>query len=236
MSDHDKTGVPMEFEDPSEERLWDAMSELPSATPSSQLRHTFYKSLESAIAPTAADKLRQWLGFSGNAGWVTAAASLVVGVLVGQLAHLPNGADQQAFESLEAQVAMLNRSLILDRLESASPSKRLRGVIDAVGVVETDTEITRALLRRAVDDRVHSVRSAAIDALGPQLTTPSVGDELMRLLEAAESPLVQLALVDLILRQGSASQIQQLLRLAEDGLLHPDLTDHVLSSVVRNPV
>jgi hypothetical protein len=61
-----------------------------------------------------------------------------------------------------------------------------------------------------------------------------VGDELMAQLERAESPLVQLALVDLVLRHGNAGQVEQLVKLAEQGALHPDLAQHVKSVVWRN--
>ena len=125
---------------------------------------------------------------------------------------------------------MLNRELILDRLEDATAGKRLRGVIDAAYVVQDDAEIARALLMRATEDRVASVRTAAIDALGPSLNSAEVGDELMKLLETAESPLVQLALVDLVLRNGSNAQLQQLMQLANTGRLHPDLIKHVKNS------
>jgi HEAT repeat protein len=128
-------------------------------------------------------------------------------------------------------VALLNRELILDRLEDAAAGKRLRGVVDAGHFVPDDAEIARALLMRATEDRVHSVRTAAIDALGPSLGTPAVGGELMKLLESAESPLVQLALVDLVLRNGSNEQLAQLLRLANEGALHPDLVRHVERSL-----
>ena len=93
-----------------------------------------------------------------------------------------------------------------------------------------------ALLERAVDDRVHSVRTAAIDAIGPRVGTPSVGNELMASLEKAESPLVQLALADLVLRYGSPNQLEQLLQLSEHGKLHPDVAKHIKSSVSRNPI
>lgn len=236
MSEKDKTGVPFEAEDAAEARLWQALGELSDAEPSTRLRERFYDGLDKAYAPTPAEILRRWLGFSGNAGWVTATAALVIGLLAGQLAFAPPPGDQATLDSLQAQVDTLNRSLILDRLESASPGKRLRGVIDAVGLAGSDAEIAGALLRRAVDDNVQSVQSAAIDALGPQLASSSVGDELMGLLEASDSPLVQLALVDLVLRYGNPAQIEHLLRLAEEERLHPDLVDHVLSSVVRNRV
>ena len=116
-------------------------------------------------------------------------------------------------------------------MQDANAGKRLRGVIDAGSVVQDDAEITRALLMRATEDRVYSVRSAAIDALGPRLNSTAVGNELMNLLENAESPLVQLALVDLVLRNGSDAQLERLLQLANKRRLHPDLIRHVNNSL-----
>ena len=142
--------------------------------------------------------------------------------------------ERAELETLQAQVTALNRNLILDRLENVSASKRLLGVIDAAGVAQQDPEIARALLSRAVDDRVYSVRAAAIDAIGPRLNTPAVGEELMGLLEKSESPIVQLALVDLVLRHGNAQQIEELLRLSERGALHPQLVQYVKSAVWRD--
>jgi HEAT repeat protein len=137
---------------------------------------------------------------------------------------------------LEQNVSTLNRSLILDRLENDVAGKRLRGIMDASLIVGDDAEITQALLLRATEDRVYSVRSAAIQALGPQLNAPAVGDQLMALLQESEAPLVQLALADLVLRNGSEQQVTELLRLAENGALHPDLARHVLTSLQRDVV
>ena len=81
---------------------------------------------------------------------------------------------------------------------------------------------------------MYSVRAAAIDAIGPQLHKPAVGDELMALLEQAESPIVQWALVDLVLRHGNAEQIDRLVKLSESGALHPDLAQHVKTAVWRD--
>jgi hypothetical protein len=52
----------------------------------------------------------------------------------------------------------------------------------------------------------------------------------------ADSPLVQLALIDLVLRHGNQDQINQLLALAEDGNLYPDLSRHVLTTLKRDTV
>ena len=125
----------------------------------------------------------------------------------------------------------LNWQLILDRLEDAPAGKRLRGVIDAASVVQDDAEIARAVLLRATEDRVYSIRSAAIDTLGPSLSSTAVGNELMNLLDTAESPIVQLALVDLVLRNGSGPQLERLRQLANAGRLHADLIQHVRNSL-----
>ena len=155
---------------------------------------------------------------------------------MGQMLNGPGDADPMRLAALEENVALLNRELILDRLQHATAGKRLRGVIDAASVVQDDIEIARALLLRATEDRVQSVRSAAIDALGPRLASAAVGDELVNLLENAESPLVQLALVDLVLRNGTEKQLEYLLQLAEKGRLHPDLIRHVKNSLGRKSV
>lgn len=234
MSDKNTTGVPFDSEDALEQDLWNALAEIPQETPSPQMRRDFYRKLDHESAPPWYERLRDLLGFSGNAGWVTASVCLIMGLVLSPLLRDTDSTDPAALATLELQVATLNRNLILDRLENSSASVRLRGVIDAVGVAEKDPEVARALLARATDDSVFSIRSAAIDALGPQLTTPAVGDELMRLLQDAESPLVQLALVDLVLRHGSATQLDQLVRLAEMNRLHSDLVQHVLTSTQRD--
>jgi hypothetical protein len=240
MSDKDppmtqRPGVPFESEDAREQQLWDQLNALPPAEPSPRLRRRFYDRLDEAGRPSRADQLRRWLGLTGTAGILTATAAAVGGLVVGLALSTPS-ADRTDLAALRAQVETLNRSLILDRLQSDSASKRLRGVIDAAGVARNDPEVTRALLTRAVEDRVYSVRSAAIDAIGSALSTPAVGDELMAALERSESPLVQLAVVDVVLRHGSAEQLERLVRLSQQGSLHPDVVQHVTNSIRRDPV
>ena len=232
----DLAGVPFDGDDAEQQRLWDELKALPLAEPSARLRRRFYDRLDEASRPTRADRWRRWLGLTGTAGTVTATACAAIGLIAGLLlVNLP-GADRADLAALQHQVETLNRSLVLDRLQSDSASKRLRGVIDAAGVANGDPEVTRALLTRAVEDRVYSVRSAAIDAIGSRLNTPAVGNELMTSLERTQSPLVQLALVDLVLRHGNAERLERLLELGELGRLHPDVMQHVKASIRRDPV
>jgi hypothetical protein len=235
MNDKKSSGLPFEGDNAAEEALWNALGELPDEEPSPQVRQRFYRELQKASRPTVSVRLREFLGFSGNTGWLTATACVLIGLGTGQLLNEPANEDLR-LAALEENVSVLNRSLILDRLENDTASKRLRGVMDAAFVAGDDTEIANALLLRATKDPVPSVRSAAIGALGSQLGTPAVGKRLMDLLQQAESPLVQMALVDLVLRNGSSQQITQLQKLAEDGHLHPDIARHVIDSLKRDLV
>ena len=234
MSDKPNSGVPFESSDETEQALWQALERVAQPEPSPRLRRKFYGELDKLERQTPLDRWRGWLGLIGARGFVTAASCVIVGLVAGAVLSDSNTVDRSELNELKQQVGDLNRNLILDRLESGSASKRLLGVIEAAPVAEHDAEVARALLTRAVDDRVYSVRAAAIDAIGPQLSAPSVGDELMSLLETAESPLVPLALVDLVLRHGNARQIERLEQLSERGALHPDIAQHVKSAVWRD--
>src|ERR687897_370193 len=234
MSDKRKSGVPFESDDAAEQQLWSELEDLPQDAPSQRLRRRFYDELEQV--DRRLHRRRRWLGWITAPALVAAMGCLFVGVMIGLLLRNEPAAQRTELAQLQQQVAILNRNLVLDRLENDSASKRLLGVIEASDLAGRDPEVTRALLERAVDDRVHSVRSAAIDAIGPRLGTSAVGDELMGSLEKAGSPLVQLALADLVLRYGNPNQLEQLLGLSDRGLLHPDVAKHVKASVSRNPV
>jgi hypothetical protein len=234
MSEKHKGGVPFESDDAGEQQLWSDLGGLPQETPSQRVRRRFYDELEHA--DRRSHRRRRWLTLISAPGLVAGIGCMLVGLMIGLLLEDPSAPEHAQLAQLQQQVAMLNRNLVLDRLENDSASKRLLGVMEASSLAGRDPEVTRALLERAIDDRVHSVRAAAIDAIGPQLGTPSIADELMGSLENAESPLVQLALADLVLRYGNPQQLEQLLRLSERGELHPDVARHVKSSVSRNRV
>lgn len=237
MSDEKTDSVPFEASDATEQALWNSLGALPRGEPSPDMRRTFYRQLEQASQPGLLERLREWLGLGNNMGWVTVTAALVLGVGLSQTLLqnssdvLNPGAGDERLAALEASVALLNREVILGRLENDSAALRLQGVMQASDLALQDPELARALLATAANDRSPSVRSAAIDALAPQLSNEQVSAELVQLLADADSPIVQLALVDLVLRYGTDEQRDQLLTLAEQNRLYPDLIQHVQKSL-----
>ncbi|MCI0518072.1 MAG: hypothetical protein L0Y45_09600 [Woeseiaceae bacterium] len=230
MAEKKVSKLALELDD-SGKALWDALGGVEQEEPSPGLRRSFHAKLEHASRRSWLDNLRDFLGLRSNTGWLTSAACLLVGLVIGQVSFVGSGDDGARLAALEESITALNRRLILDRLDDTTPSTRLRGVMDAASVAAGDAEIASALLVRATQDRVPSVRSAAIDALASSTKAPAIGEQIMSLLEQAESPIVQFALVDLVLRYGNAAQIDQLVNLAEQDRLHPDLQRHVYASV-----
>ncbi len=223
-------GPVFETEDPRERDLWEALLKIRQPDPPEGLRRSFYQWLSAVPAPGERSpwrSLRRWLGNP----LLPAAAMLIVGILVGRLLQAPvNGGD---LESLTQEVAMLHRDVALSLMRNESASERLRGVIRAADFAAADGNVAKALLRRAASDPSHTVRVAAIDALASRVQAAEVGQEVLRLLAEAVSPLVQRALADLILRHGSAAQLEVLLEFAHQQALHPEIAAYVQKTVRR---
>ena len=233
MNEQERKGIAFEAESEDEKRIWESLAVIDSEDPSPRLRQRFYHELERASRPALSQRLAEFLGFARPTAWLTAAGFGATGMLVGLFLSGPIETDGQRLAALESNVQSLNKRLVLDRIENESATKRLRGVIDAVGLVNDDPEVVRALLSIAAEDRVYAVRTAAIDALGPGLDQTTIASEVMGMLETTDSPHVQLALIDMVLRHGTAVQVGRLVELAEAGTLYPALATHVRQSTGR---
>ena len=93
MSNDEKMELPFDGETAEESQLWKALGDIPGDEPSPQLRQNFYRNLEKASRVSIATQLRGLLGFSGNMGWLTATACILVGIGAGQMVGGPAGDD-----------------------------------------------------------------------------------------------------------------------------------------------
>ena len=99
--------------------------------------------------------------------------------------------------------------------------------MEAASLQQRDPAIAAALVQRAAIDTVPSVRSAAIGALGNEINDTAVSMQLMAVLEENESPIVQLAIIDLILRHGNAALLDSLKQRWRTGDIHPSLSSYL---------
>lgn len=179
---------------------WEMLGLLEQEQPSAQLWPRFYQSLEayrqglaSAAPAPAKRRFFDW----GWHGWAWSAALLVLGLGAGQwLGQRDRG--QATVARLQDEVDHMRQLVTLSLLQQQSASERLRGVDYAFRVDQSDTQVLSALLYAVNHDPSVNVRLAAVDALRKFAGSPAVRGTLDQSLVKQDSPLVQLALIDLI--------------------------------------
>ncbi len=191
-------------------KLWRGLGLIPeTAEPSRELRTRFYQSLgayqagleesKKAAAPKLADRLRSWWPKQPAMQFGAAMAMLVVGLGAGWFARSPAVKQEDSeMVRLRTEVGSMKQLVTLSLLQQQSASDRLRGVSWAYRVEQSDTEVLAALLTTANQDQSVNVRLAAVDALRSFANSPVARKGIVQSLLRQESPLVQAALIDLI--------------------------------------
>jgi hypothetical protein len=176
---------------------------------------------------------RRWLQPSpgGHAPGLQVAYGLlavVVGVALGALlvgrGFISGPGDVQA---LRGEVRALNELVTLSLLEAPSASERLQGVSYGSRLERPDRDVVSALVHAATADPNVNVRLAAIEALAPVAAQPRVLSPLIEALPEQDSPMVQVALVDLLLASDGETARRACAELLADPSLNPDVQRHV---------
>lgn len=169
---------------------------------------------------------RRWLGAGPNLQLAYGALALVLGVGLGALVF-GRGVGTGEMRELRGEVRALNELVTLSLLDDTSATERLQGVAYGARMERPDREVLAALVSAATSDPSVNVRLAAIEALAPRASEHPVFDGLLRSLPEQDSPLVQVALVDLLLESDGEVARDAAVRLARDDSTHPDVRRHV---------
>ena len=202
-------------------QLWTALGDVGVSEPSSDLRRNFYERLDEfqqtgpAIERWNSLRLRWW-GQVPFRQMVLGAACLVVGVLVGWSIHRETS-NRRQIADLRAELGSMRQLVTISLLQQQSASDRLQGVTWSYRVAQSDIEVLAALLRTVNEDANVNVRLAAVDALRNFGDNPMTRDGAARSLAKQTSPLVQIAIIDLLV-----------------DLRHPDAVSP-LNDLLRNP-
>jgi hypothetical protein len=178
-------------------------------------------------------RLDRWLPRRPLAQGALVAAALAAGVLIGAGHGARGGGGAAAAGSeigeLRHEVRSLSRLVTLSLLQQDSASERLRGVSFGRAASAGDDRVVGALLDTLRRDPEVNVRLAAVDALAPAVSRAPVRDRLLQELGRQSSPLVQIALVDVLLAHDRGGAGPRLLELAADPALDPTVRDYLRS-------
>ena len=116
---------------------------------------------------------------------------------------------------MRGQVESLRQLVALSLLQEQSPSARLRGVNYSYQMTQPDREVQQALLHAVNHDTNVNVRLSAVDALAKFASNPEVRRALVDSLPVQDSPLVQIALIDLLVQLNARDAAPAMQKLAQ---------------------
>jgi hypothetical protein len=184
--------------------LYEALDQVGAKEPSQGMSENFYAMLNEKTSATGRmtilDQLISFLSQKGlSRGGLQAAYSLTVLVVGFGLGYLLIGRNDQAeLSSLTDEVQEMKAMMMLTMLEKDSPSERIKAVTMTKNMAAVDDQIVDALFVTLNNDQNNNVRLEALEALVRYAYQPKVRTRLIGSLAKQQSPLVQLALADVM--------------------------------------
>ncbi len=205
-----------------------AMNDSKDIEPSSRIAQQFDTFLQGEIKKNNQTKVIPLTWFYRVAA---AVALIVVGGGIGYWISL----QQRNADELEAMKRELEmtRQLVMSRLnDEQSASQRILGVQAAYTVEETDHEILNALIKVMNEDPNSNVRLAAIEALG-KFNSDKVRKALVASLSLQTDPVVQIALIQLMVQMKEKGAVKSLEQIIEDDKTLPAVKDEAYSGIFK---
>jgi len=208
--------------------IWAKLGVLPQEQPSSRLRAAFYAMLENSKRRPAnrlAEFWKEFWSFRKPAyGFSFGLALLVIGVGTG--IFLVGGTGSGKVTVLREELQDMRRTVALSMLDRPSASERLEGINWSAGLDNPGEKTLEALVSKLNNDPNVNVRLAAVDALYLFRGNPGVKESLIQSLTKQESPLVQVALIDLLTEIRERRAADALKQLIENSKLAPEVKEH----------
>jgi anti-sigma-K factor RskA len=214
--------------------IWKKLSLLPVEQPSAASRERF-ESMLRAYQTGRNDKAS--LGFErskrgsvwswlrspvGAVAW--SAALLVMGIFAGnyfggKTTHTNANPDEIA--QMRIDLANMKQMVVLSMLQQQSASERLQAVSYSRREDQLDPQVMSALVHTLRYDGSVDVRLAALDALSRHGAQPQVHKGVVDALQEQQSPLVQVALIDLMVEWRDPDAAQRLRNFVQTPNLNP---------------
>jgi Putative zinc-finger/HEAT repeats len=217
---------------------WARLGVLPEEAPGSGLREGFYAMLEAyprdtgdASKPALAPKAPL-----GSVPWRAAAAAALLGLgfaLGAWVRSSPRPGDDPRLARMGAEVDSLRQQVSLALIGQASAGERLRGVALVSQVKEPDSSLLEGLLDVVDTDPNVNVRLSAVDALYLFAGHPQIRQGLLRSLGLQRSPVVQIALIDLLVSIREKRAAEALKELMDDQRVLPEVRQRARSGLEK---
>ena len=121
--------------------------------------------------------------------------------------------------------------MMLSLLEKESATDRLKAVSLSQELEESGEAVTNALIKTLNNDENVNVRLAALEALKPYGNQSEVRQALIRSIASQDSPLVQIALADLMASLQEKSSVPEFDKLLQDNRTPGEVKKRIRKSI-----
>lgn len=222
--------------------LWQDMGEIKFLDPSPNLRVKFQAMLNTYKA--GVEHRSVWDNFKENISrlwhWrpqvaLPYQAAIVIFSFAGGwlLFHQGNGDQDEKLQVLSTQVHDLKQTMMLALLENPSASERMRAVSYTSEIKHADREIIDALLTTLNNDDNVNVRLSTLDVLSHMANHPEVREGLIQSIEQQDSPLMQSAIADVMLKLQEKRSVKPFRELLKQKDLNPDIKDKIKETITE---
>ncbi|HPG40909.1 MAG TPA: HEAT repeat domain-containing protein [bacterium] len=223
--------------------MWHTLAQAPEQEPTPAVRDRFYSMLHAEKKKTQTQKklplFRAHEFFSMLAGWwprrpaiqfAVAVMMLLLGLFIGRRSATdPLNNDRLA--ALQQQLNVIQQANSMLLLQQPGSFERLTGIASSTQVANPDTDLLNTLFTTLNNDANVNVRLAAVDALFLFSSQPGVREKLIDSLAEQTSPLVQIALVDLLAQLKEKQALEALKRFIDTQDLNADVKNYTKEKV-----
>ncbi|MCF2491397.1 zf-HC2 domain-containing protein [Dyadobacter sp. CY347] len=229
-----------------DKQLWESLGKMKLPEPSGEMRVNFYAMLDNFKAAEETSKpfslqafIEKLRDFVLPQWTVQVAFSLLLvglGWAIGNKTsknNLSANAYQQQIETLATQVENMKSTMMLALIENPSATERLRAVSYTSDITHADERVIDALFTTLNNDANVNVRLVALEALTQFATDAVVREGLVKSLAVQDSPMVQVALADVMVKlqeKGSVKELRKLLN--KEGL--NDLVKNKIEQTIKD--
>jgi hypothetical protein len=143
------------------------------------------------------------------------------------------GKQEQELQTLTSQVHELKQTMMLALLENPSASERIRAVSYTGEIKHADKEVIDALLATLNNDPNVNVRLSTLDALTHLAKHPEVREGLIQSIVQQDSPLMQSAIADVMLKLQEKRSVGSFKELLKQKNLDPEVKDKIRQTITQ---